>query len=249
MVVEAVRVEVETPVCTLAGTVHASPGDWIITGVAGERYPITPDILALTYDSVPDDTPLGLGAPLSGDVGGEHGPPSRPRGPEARGLATPPTSGPMTGRIICPACGCLTKPCQHKEMEPQMVCESCGHREGIPTPRYHRGLADGSTCGTCHQTVTWLGLYTGTFGPAFFICWTCKTIGQVGVGPVVEQEDTITATRTYCRGGGCCCVLPVGHTGDCSNQRGHGLTARYVHEGGPSCVRGGPSVGPAFGGA
>ena len=30
------------------------PGDWIITGVAGENYPCKPDIFAATYDPVRD---------------------------------------------------------------------------------------------------------------------------------------------------------------------------------------------------
>jgi|SRR5882762_2085850 len=30
------------------------PGDWIITGVQGERYPCKPDIFAATYDAVSD---------------------------------------------------------------------------------------------------------------------------------------------------------------------------------------------------
>jgi hypothetical protein len=30
------------------------PGDWIITGVQGEKYPCKPDIFAATYDEVPD---------------------------------------------------------------------------------------------------------------------------------------------------------------------------------------------------
>ncbi len=29
------------------------PGDWIVTGVVGERYPVKPDIFAATYDPVP----------------------------------------------------------------------------------------------------------------------------------------------------------------------------------------------------
>lgn len=29
-----------------------SPGDWIITGVQGERYPCKPDIFAATYEAV-----------------------------------------------------------------------------------------------------------------------------------------------------------------------------------------------------
>jgi len=30
------------------------PGDWIITGVAGERYPCKPDIFDATYELVPE---------------------------------------------------------------------------------------------------------------------------------------------------------------------------------------------------
>ena len=30
----------------------ASPGDWIITGVKGERYPCKPDIFEATYEPV-----------------------------------------------------------------------------------------------------------------------------------------------------------------------------------------------------
>lgn len=35
---------------TLEGTMIASPGDWIITGVKGEIYPCKPDIFAATYE-------------------------------------------------------------------------------------------------------------------------------------------------------------------------------------------------------
>lgn len=37
---------------TLEGTMMVSPGDWIVTGVKGERYPCKPDIFAATYDPV-----------------------------------------------------------------------------------------------------------------------------------------------------------------------------------------------------
>ncbi len=35
---------------TLEGGHTVCPGDWIITGVAGERYPCKPDIFAATYE-------------------------------------------------------------------------------------------------------------------------------------------------------------------------------------------------------
>jgi hypothetical protein len=43
----------ELLVPTLEGVMAASPGDWIIRGVAGEFYPCKPDIFAATYE--PDD--------------------------------------------------------------------------------------------------------------------------------------------------------------------------------------------------
>lgn len=37
---------------TLEGTMIVTPGDWIITGVNGERYPCKPDIFEKTYEPV-----------------------------------------------------------------------------------------------------------------------------------------------------------------------------------------------------
>lgn len=37
---------------TLEGPLMCSPGDWIITGVKGERYPCKPDIFKATYEAV-----------------------------------------------------------------------------------------------------------------------------------------------------------------------------------------------------
>ena len=37
---------------TLEGVLKASPGDWIIKGVAGEFYPCKPDIFERTYEEV-----------------------------------------------------------------------------------------------------------------------------------------------------------------------------------------------------
>lgn len=42
---------------TLEGDLKVSPGDWIITGVKGERYPCKPDIFAATYEPVEEATP------------------------------------------------------------------------------------------------------------------------------------------------------------------------------------------------
>jgi len=35
---------------TLEGRMEVSLGDWVITGVAGERYPCKPEIFAATYE-------------------------------------------------------------------------------------------------------------------------------------------------------------------------------------------------------
>lgn len=37
---------------TLEGVVTASPGDWVICGVAGEFYPCKPSIFEATYEAV-----------------------------------------------------------------------------------------------------------------------------------------------------------------------------------------------------
>ena len=36
---------------TLEGNHRADPGDWIITGVKGEKYPCKPDIFEMTYEA------------------------------------------------------------------------------------------------------------------------------------------------------------------------------------------------------
>lgn len=38
-------------ILTLEGVMEASPGDWIIKGVAGEFYPCKPDIFTVTYEA------------------------------------------------------------------------------------------------------------------------------------------------------------------------------------------------------
>ena len=35
---------------TLEGWLTVSPGDWIITGIKGEKYPCKPDIFEATYE-------------------------------------------------------------------------------------------------------------------------------------------------------------------------------------------------------
>lgn len=52
VVIEATQTDVEVKIETLEGAMTASPGDWIITGIKGEKYPCKPDIFAATYDAV-----------------------------------------------------------------------------------------------------------------------------------------------------------------------------------------------------
>lgn len=40
---------------TLEGTMKAEPGDWIITGVNGEQYPVKPEIFEKTYTVIEKD--------------------------------------------------------------------------------------------------------------------------------------------------------------------------------------------------
>jgi hypothetical protein len=37
---------------TLEGQMRIEPGDWLITGVMGEKYPCKPDVFAKTYEAV-----------------------------------------------------------------------------------------------------------------------------------------------------------------------------------------------------
>ena len=39
---------------TLEGKMSVRDGDWIITGVKGEKYPCKPDIFEMTYEAVED---------------------------------------------------------------------------------------------------------------------------------------------------------------------------------------------------
>lgn len=52
VVVEAYQTNTELIIETLEGPIHASPGDWIITGIKGEKYPCKPDVFSKTYEPV-----------------------------------------------------------------------------------------------------------------------------------------------------------------------------------------------------
>lgn len=55
VVIEAYQTDKELDIETLEGTMHASVGDYIITGVRSEQYPCKPDIFEQTYE--PADAP------------------------------------------------------------------------------------------------------------------------------------------------------------------------------------------------
>lgn len=57
VVIEAFVTDEPMDIETLEGTMHASPGDYIITGVNGEQYPCKPDIFEKTYEPA-DAAPL-----------------------------------------------------------------------------------------------------------------------------------------------------------------------------------------------
>ena len=52
VIIEAYQTDKAIDIPTLVGTMHASVGDWIITGVNGEQYPCKPDIFEKTYDLI-----------------------------------------------------------------------------------------------------------------------------------------------------------------------------------------------------
>ena len=52
VVIDAYQATEVEDIVTLEGTMRAEVGDWIITGVKGERYPCKPDIFKATYELV-----------------------------------------------------------------------------------------------------------------------------------------------------------------------------------------------------
>ena len=55
VIIEADRTDKEVVIHTLEGDLTAQPGDYIITGIAGERYPCRADIFEETYEEVKED--------------------------------------------------------------------------------------------------------------------------------------------------------------------------------------------------
>lgn len=52
IVLEAYQTDEEMDIETLEGVMHASIGDYIVTGVKGEKYPVKPDIFVKLYEEV-----------------------------------------------------------------------------------------------------------------------------------------------------------------------------------------------------
>ena len=52
VIVDAIQIDTEMYIDTLEGVMKASPGDWIVTGVYGEKYPVKPDIFEKTYEII-----------------------------------------------------------------------------------------------------------------------------------------------------------------------------------------------------
>lgn len=48
----AYQIEKELSISTLEGIMHANAGDWIITGVKGEQYPVKKEIFEQTYNVI-----------------------------------------------------------------------------------------------------------------------------------------------------------------------------------------------------
>ena len=50
IVIEAEQTKTRVVIDTFEGSMTAEPGDWIIIGIKGERYPCKPDIFNATYE-------------------------------------------------------------------------------------------------------------------------------------------------------------------------------------------------------
>ena len=54
IIITAYKTDKEIYIDTLEGTLKANIGDYIITGIKGEKYPCKPDIFHETYEEVED---------------------------------------------------------------------------------------------------------------------------------------------------------------------------------------------------
>ena len=60
VVIDAVQAVERQEIRTLEGVMVADPGDWIITGVANEKYPCKDDIFRATYMPVDEEAERAL---------------------------------------------------------------------------------------------------------------------------------------------------------------------------------------------
>ena len=56
-----------------------------------------------------------------------------------------------------------------------------------PYPKWVLADCPKSRCPDCHGTVTLLSKNDAM--PAFYICWTCKAVAEVGSGPVRKETE------------------------------------------------------------
>lgn len=55
VIIEAYQLIQPMDIETLEGVMHGNPGDWLITGVNGEKYPCKDEIFRKTYEPVIED--------------------------------------------------------------------------------------------------------------------------------------------------------------------------------------------------
>ena len=60
VVISAVQIKEEIEIATLEGTMTGLPGDWMITGVQGEKYPCKDAIFRATYVPVDEEAKNAL---------------------------------------------------------------------------------------------------------------------------------------------------------------------------------------------
>ena len=57
VVIDAVRITEEVRIKTREGELTGLPGEWLITGIHGEKYPCGDDIFQQTYEAANEATP------------------------------------------------------------------------------------------------------------------------------------------------------------------------------------------------
>jgi hypothetical protein len=107
VIIEAEQATEKTTIGTLEGEMTANPGDLIITGVKGERYPCKPDIFAMTYEPIESSGEKDCRCNIKWSNGSES----------------------------CPYCGAVLKTGDNAEEHPVVVSgEDCWYRKSAPSP-------------------------------------------------------------------------------------------------------------------